>query len=173
MDGRKILEVYDAGGKMQKAMHKNEVIWEPDRRIPATVFFQEVDTSESFAIAEEAVRKCLESTKFKIAYIDGYKSGNDAIRLSQASGKIFKSRPSNEIYICAMTSLGLCLYSCVGAKNNNMLPYHIFEDEIKQEIEPDLYVRYIQPAKDKLGEKYVNNITNWYKTQRNAMGETS
>lgn len=174
MDVRNILEIYGTGGKMQKAMHKNQVIWEPDRRIPVMVFFQEIELSGTPPITEEAVRKCLEKSKFRIAYIDGYRTEQDFSRLGYGANKIFKSNPHFEAFICAENHYNLAFLALAASKRNKKVPYHIFEDEIKKEIAPDLYAKYIQPAKDKADQNSVENLIKLFQANRSEiMGETS
>lgn len=172
MDGKNILEIYDTGGKMQKAMHKNEVIWKPDRRIPATVFFQEISLQGAPPITEEAVRKCLENSKFRIAYIDGYKSANDKHLLGYNVEKTFQLGLPGEVFICAETYIQLYGVAAGAAADNKKFPYHIFEDEIKKEIGPDLYAKYIQPAKEIVGKNMVNYMVSLYKQIREKMEES-
>ena len=173
MDGKNTLEIYNASGKMKKAMHKNKVIWEPDRRIPVMVLFQEIEHEGFPPITEEAVRKCLDSTKFKISYIDGFRTINDKHLQNMNVRKTFSLNPPGEFFICAETHYTLYMFAAVEAAKNKKAPYHVFEDEIKREIDPNLYATYIQPAKDKTGEEKVNAMISFFQARRNEMGETS
>lgn len=173
MDSRKILEVCNIDGKMKKAMHKNQVIWEPDRRIPATVFYQEIEYSGAPPITKESVIKCLESSKFKIVHMDGFeKSNNFAAFVYSGGRKKFREPPQGKIYICAMTQMSLYMMTQGYAKGCGLIPYHIFENEIEREIDPALYAKYIRPAKEIMGQEKVDNIVEIYQSTRNKMGET-
>lgn len=169
MDVRNILEIYGTGGKMQKAIHKNKVIWEPDRRIPVMVLFQEIEYKGAPPITEEAVRKCLENSKFRIAYIDGYRTEKDFSRLGYGVNKIFKSNPHFEAFICAESHYTLATLALGQSKLNKKVPYHIFEDEMKKEIGPVLYAKYIQPAKDKMAKNDVDNLITLFHGNRDLI----
>lgn len=173
MDGKNILEICNADRKMQKAMHKDEVIWEPNRRIPATVFYQEIESSGAPSITKESVVKCLESSKFKIAYMNGFERSNDLYSFIYGHGKKqFGDPPQGKVFICAMTARALYLYVRNDAKQLGLIPYHIFENEIEREIDPALYAKYIRPAKEIMGQEKVDNIVEIYQSTRNEMGET-
>lgn len=171
MDARNILEIYGTGGKIQKAMHKNKVIWEPDRRKPATVFFQEIEFNGALPITEEAVRKCLEKSKFRIAYINGVKDSGQATKFISHNKTQFGEPPQGKIFICAMTEMRFYWPSLVSATKLGLIPYHIFENVIKIKIDPDLYAANIQPVIDKLGAEQVKSITEFYRKNRRDMRE--
>lgn len=173
MDGKNILEIYNADEEMQKAMHKNQVIWEPDRRIPIMVLFQEIEYEEFPPITEEAVRKCLDSKAFKISYIDGFRTINDTHLQGPNVRKTFSLNPPGDVFICAETHYTLYMFAASTAAKNEKAPYHIFEDVVKQEIDPNLYATYIQPAKDKVGEERVKAMIGFFQARRDEMRETS
>lgn len=176
MNGENILEICNADRKMQKAMHKNQVIWEPDRRIPATVFYQEIELkSDEFKfppITKESVVKCLESSKFKIAYLNGFDGSDKLTKFIQRNKEYFGKPPQGKIFICGMTDFRFYVGTQYTAMRLGLMPYHIFENEIEREINPALYAKYIRPAKEIMGQRTIDNIVEIYKSTRNKMGET-
>lgn len=172
MDGKNILEIYDASGKMQKAMYKNKVIWKPDRRIPATVFFQEIEYGGMPPITEEAVRKCLDYSNFKAVHISGFKKSEEFYKFLSKSKEYFGEPPHGKIFICAMTEMRFYMISLNSATQLGLIPYHIFESEIEREINPILYERYIQPVKEMMDQKIVDGIINYYQSARKRMEES-
>lgn len=171
MDGKNILEIYDTGGKMQKAMHKNEVVWRPDKRTPklVTIIYQNVPlTSREYPpLPEETMRTCLTEPNFVVFHSDGSNHARDIRPLAIRSKQLFEEVcVPGEIVIIGLTAPSLNQMIVQNAANAGVLSYHIFEDTIRTDIDAELYKKHIQPLKDQLAPDDIRRIFDDMKASR-------
>lgn len=134
MNGKNILEIYNASGKMQKAMHKNVVIFEAVKKYIVIGDRDGVPVKEMMAALTTSDLNVAASTESSYAsFIDYGKEVNEYTALY--------SGPAD--FIIGAGGVESAESIATEAKKRGIKTYHIFEPEIMDRCDRDVYLDHV------------------------------